>query len=276
MKKLRKFMGTQDDLAVVAAARALAVSGLLSHRGEGDPGESGLGERAGLYLVAGYIPFEHADLEPLLAGSLDESGRFSLECFSTTGFRAVNGLLTFRCLPNMPAFHISVNFGIQGPYFVTYPGPGQFYLALEEACTALAEGTIDVALVGGVAHQRNFLVQSHYQRINPPVPADQLLDAAGFLVLERRCQVLDRAAHERGRLLAWEVSYRTHEVFFEVLAPEERFTAGERPASSIPGNLGAASLPVFLSLAANSGEREVEHVLSTRDGLFGRSTWRLS
>ena len=38
---------------------------------------------------------------------------------------------------------------------VNYPGPGQFYLALEAAAAALADGTIDVALVGGVAHQRN-------------------------------------------------------------------------------------------------------------------------
>src|ERR1051325_4482828 len=140
--KLRKYMGVHDDLAGVAAARALHSAG-LRRPNDYDP------ERIGLYLVVGYIPFEQTDLEPLLTASLDQ-GRFSMEKFSTAGFRAVNGLLTFRCLPNMPAFHISVNCGIQGPYFVTYPGPGQFYLALEEAITALRQGTIDIALVGGV------------------------------------------------------------------------------------------------------------------------------
>src|SRR5207253_861874 len=87
--------------------------------------------------------------------------------------------------PNMPTFHVSVNFDVQGPYFVTYPGPGQFYLALEAACTALAEGEVDVALVGGVAHQRNYLVRYHFSRLELPVAAEDLQDAAGCLVLER-------------------------------------------------------------------------------------------
>ena len=56
-------------------------------------------------------------------------------------FAALNPLLTFRCLSNMPAFHVSVNFDVQGPYFVTYPGAGQLYLALEEAVDALRART---------------------------------------------------------------------------------------------------------------------------------------
>src|SRR5437667_1190818 len=116
VKKLRKYMGVQDDLAVVAAAKALESAGLSG---------ASLGERTGLYLAVGYIPFERADLDPLLAASLDADGNFSMEAFSRAGFRTVNGLLTFRCLPNMPAFHVSTNYDIQGPYFVTYPGPGQ-------------------------------------------------------------------------------------------------------------------------------------------------------
>src|SRR5439155_5672677 len=156
--------GVQDDLAVVAAGRALASAGL---------GGAPLGERAGLYLVVGHVPFESADLDPLLAASTDE-GRFSMARFSTAGFRAVNGLLTFRCLPNMPAFHVSTSFDVQGPYFVTYPGPGQFYLALEEALAALAEGEIDLALVGGAADQRNFLVEHHLGRLAHPTPPGRL------------------------------------------------------------------------------------------------------
>ena len=88
--------------------------------------------------------------------------------FATEGYLAPNPLLTFRCLPNMPAFHVSINFDLQGPYLVTYPGAGQLYAALEEARVALETGAIDVALVGGVAHQRNFLVEHHVRRLGRP------------------------------------------------------------------------------------------------------------
>ena len=54
--------------------------------------------------------FLRASWNPLLAASV-ENGAFSMPAFSTTGFRAVNGLLTFRCLPNMPAFHVSALMG---------------------------------------------------------------------------------------------------------------------------------------------------------------------
>lgn len=293
--KLRKYMGLQDDLAVVAAGRALQSAG---HVGDVDR------ERVGLYLVVGFIPFEQANLEPLLDASL-EDGRFSMERFSTRGFRSVNGLLTFRCLPNMPAFHVSVNFDIQGPYFVTYPGPGQFYLALEEACQALADDAIDVALVGGVAHQRNFLVRYHFSRLQPAVVEQELGDGAGFVALERSRQ----AGSARGRLLDLRISYRPHDPFVEAAAPEEwlekantrspsiregwgagvtslrRYTPDPNPppqggrdlsSETALGQLGAASLPVWLSAHAAQRPGRVRHYLRSRDGFSCTSEWELS
>lgn len=253
--KLRKYMGVQDDLAVTAAARAMQAARLQGH----DP------ERIGLYLAVGYIPFEQGDLEPLLAASL-EDGRVSMEKFSTAGFRAVNGLLTFRCLPNMPAFHISVNCNIQGPYFVTYPGPGQFYLALEEAVTALRAGTIDAALVAGVAHQRNFLVEYHFGRVDAPVPRERLRDAAGCLVLERA----DQSRPCIALLNELEIWYEATWVQAEADTPfRERFMGFE---PTIAGYLGPASLPVRLSAAL--GKASITHTVACHDGLMCRSHWR--
>jgi 3-oxoacyl-(acyl-carrier-protein) synthase len=279
--KMRKYMGTQDDLAVAAAGRALSCAGLLPGGGKVGP------ERIGLYLVVGYIPFESADIEPLVAASL-EDGAFSMQRFSTEGFRAVNGLLTFRCLPNMPAFHVSVNFDVQGPYFVTYPGPAQFYLALEAARTALEEGEVDVALVGGVAHQRNFLVAHHFARIEPPVAADDLRDAAGFLVLERRSTARGRGADCLARLLSLDVAYERHNPFEPAASPEEWLEdagEGEAPAEP-PGQarqephppvvaLGAASLPAALSQEAGRRGR-LRHHLRSRDGFICTSAWEFA
>jgi 3-oxoacyl-(acyl-carrier-protein) synthase len=277
VKKLRKYMGVQDDLAVVAAAKALESAGLLARSAS-----EGLGERTGLFLAVGYIPFEGADLDPLLAASLDAGSHFSMEAFSTAGFRTVNGLLTFRCLPNMPAFHVSANFDIQGPYFVTYPGPGQFYVALEEALIALEEGSINVALVGGVAHQRNFLVESHFARVNPPVPAGRLGDAAGCLTLERNGHAAARGAVVRGTITQFQIKSIPHNPFKHELIPSEKFAW--RRGEPLPGNgeglplstqRGAASLPVFLSQSAAPLTR-VAHDLRSRDGVIARSCWSFS
>jgi 3-oxoacyl-(acyl-carrier-protein) synthase len=270
VKKLRKYMGVQDDLAVVAAARALESANLRP----APSASEGLGERVGLYLAVGYIPFDRADLDPLLAASLDTDGNFSMEAFSTAGFRTVNGLLTFRCLPNMPAYHVSTNFDIQGPYFVTYPGPGQFYIALEEALTALAEGSIDVALVGGVAHQRNFLVQSHFGRVEPPVAGDRLADAGGFLVLERAACAAGRGTMVKGELRDWEIRYYSHEPWEKTRIVHEWVECDltDRLAS---WELGPAALPVMLGTAAEQKVCNAFHMLFSRGSLYCCSAWRL-
>ena len=102
----------------------------------------------------------------------------------------------------MPAFHVSVNFDIQGPYFVTYPGPASSTSPWRRPSSRCATGGVDVALVGGVAHQRNFLVEHHFAPARAAVPADDLRDAAGCLVLERAADAARRGAMPRARLLA--------------------------------------------------------------------------
>lgn len=97
--KMRKFMGPQDALAVTAAARALEAAGLV---------DQPLGERAGLFIAVGHLPFEEEDIDRLLEGSLVD-GAFSMRAFAEHGYHAVNPLITFKCLSNMPAFHASVN-----------------------------------------------------------------------------------------------------------------------------------------------------------------------
>lgn len=249
-RKSRKFMGVQDDLAVVAAGLAL--------RSAGDGVR--LGERAGLYMAVGYIPFDASDIEAILAASL-EDGRFSMSRFSTEGYAAVNPLLTFRCLSNMPAYHVSVNFDLRGPYLVTYPGPAQTYLALEEALGALEAGVIDAALVGGVAHQRNWLVESHGLRLRPPADVASLRDAAGFLVIERSADALARGATVRRRLRHYRIAYRRHDPFDE-------------PTLHADDPMGSASLPVALSL--HRAPCDLDHTVRGRDGIEAQSSWEVA
>jgi hypothetical protein len=255
--KNRKFMGKQDHLAVCAAGRALGSAGLAP---------AALGPHAGLFLAVGFIPFEREDIDALVGASL-AGDRISLRRFGTEGFAAVNPLLTFRCLPNMPAYHVSACFDIQGEYFVTYPGAGQFYAALREAIDALNAGRIKIALVGAVADQTNFLVSHHYQRIRPEVAPSDLRDGAGFLILETPAEHSARDGAIRGRLLDLETAYKPHDPFSEELDPSEKFSD-----RALEGYFGAASLPVAL---ATAGSGRLEHDLRTGDGILARSTWEI-
>jgi 3-oxoacyl-(acyl-carrier-protein) synthase len=262
--KSRKYMGRQDDLAVVSAGRALADAGL--------EGRS-LGETTGLFLAVGYVPFEEHDIAPVLAASIDPDGRFSMKRFSEGGYQKAHPLLTFRCLPNMPAYHVSVNFDLQGPYLVVYPGLGEFYLALEEAAAALEAGRIERALVGGVAHQRNFLVEHHFKRLDPSARAPELEDAGGWLVLETDGTARARGARVRATLEVLEVAYEPFDPAESIPALREEVD----PARTHEGETGPASLAVALSTASEFGDRpgELRHAVGTREGIRAKSTWRL-
>jgi 3-oxoacyl-(acyl-carrier-protein) synthase len=256
VRKSRKYMGLQDDLAVVATGRALASAGLAAP----------LGERAGLFLAVGYIPFREDDILPVLEASTTE-GAFDVRRFGDGGFQRAHPLLTFRCLPNMPAYHVSVSFDVQGPYCVTYPGPAQLYAALDEACAALADGRIDVALVGGVAAQSNFLVRHHFSRIEPPVSETRLRDAGAMIVLETDAHAHARGATVRARLEGMRVEYTPFDVLREGRASRETVDGEETDVE-----LGPARLGVALAGALGTG-RTMKHVLDSRDGIHAESMW---
>jgi hypothetical protein len=259
-RKMRKFMGRQDELAVIAAARAVEAAAL----------PVALGERCGLYLSVGFIPFEGSDLSMLVEASSAE-GRFSMEQFSTRAYRSLSPLLTFRCLPNMPAFHVSLNLDVQGPYSVGYPGIGQFYLALEEAAAALDEGAIDVALVGGVADQDNVLVHHHFGRIDGPIDPGALTSAAGFLVLERRHDADRRGAAWRARPIACDIRYCPADPFETCSTHEERTVI--RETSRDVSAFGPASLAVALSMASSGA---LTHTVRSRDRFVASSEWEVA
>jgi 3-oxoacyl-(acyl-carrier-protein) synthase len=238
-RKTRKFMGRQDELAVVAAARALASASLTAP----------LGERCGLYAAVGYIPFEESDITQLLEASLDGDA-FSMQHFSTNAFGALNPLLTFRVLPNMPAFHISLNFDIQGPYTVSYPGAAQFYVALEEAFAALDAHAIDIALVAAVADQENYLVRHHFRDLDPA----RLTNAAACLIIEREEDALHRGAPIRAKLTSWTLRCET--------TPER----DERHLAHGPASLGVALANAHGALTHEVRER----------GLAATSVWEVA
>ena len=259
-RKMRKFMGKQDQLAVVAAS--------LSLQGRELSAEA-LRERTGIYITVGYIPFERDDIEAMAWHSV-EDGSFSMQRFSTDGIEQVNPLLTFRCLPNMPAFHVSLNCGIQGPYFVTYPDAGQFYLALECAIAALSAHEIDYALVGAVADQDNFLVEFHRTQ-KSQLRERTTRDAGAFLLLERSSGVAGTSPVLE--LQELDVQYRPHDPWTDAAAHQESFLPD---CIADDAYLGAASLPAFLDNVRRAERTGVyTHRVATSDGIEASSRWRV-
>ncbi|MCB9689164.1 MAG: hypothetical protein H6738_11875 [Alphaproteobacteria bacterium] len=239
--KEAKYLGLQDRLGVVAAGRAAAGLAL-------DP------DRTGLFLAVGHLPFDPPDIDRVLAASLDEDGDFSLPRFTSVGWTRARPLLAFRCLPNVVAYHIASALGIRGPCSVGYPGPGQLHAALEEAVDALAEGLVDHAVVGGIAAQRNWLVEHHHARLVPPVPADTLVEAAGVMVLARSADaplarlVGMHATFEPSPSVAWEE----------------------------PGGDGLRRGPAALPVALATRALPLRHEVRGPDGVRCATTWEVA
>ena len=273
--KNRKFMGLQDKLAVVAAARALIASDLIAESdGHGFQHLSPLlAQRCGVYMAVGYIPFEYEEIAQLSQNSQID-GRFSMPQFSSLGIAEVNPLLTFRCLPNMPAFHVSMNFSLQGPYVVSYPDIGQFYQVLQQAVTALRLKQIDFALVGGVADQNNFLVRHQLRKLNIN---SQALDCAAFLLLERKSHTLSRGIKPQLDLIATQSSYQSHDILSRIPDYQESVSVNDKGLQfSDIVYAGPASLALALSLLSEQSNfsGEIQHRVSSTGNINAASHWQ--
>lgn len=166
-----KFMSKQDIMAVKCCHELFLKCPLSS---------TDLEQRTGIYFCMGVLPFDQKDLVTL-ANHSSENGEFSISSFATNAMKAINPLMTFKCLPNMPVFHISLNFGIKSEYMVSYPGVFQTLQVLEQAISDLLSKKVDYAIVGAVSDQQNPLVQEYLKKIG----ADQVpaYDVAGAWLL---------------------------------------------------------------------------------------------
>lgn len=243
--KAYKFMGKPDALAVVALGRAL--NGLAYD-----------GKNTGLYMAVGYVPFDKDALLKLARLSCAADGTFSMQAFTDKAIRSFNPVLSFRCLPNMPIYHTSANFGIQGPAYVTYPTIGEFYQCVEEAIRALDEGKVELALVGGCGEQENFLATHRLDKFLPYGMASQ--SGAAFLALELL---------EKARQKAHPIHYTLESLSLSYDPGQSSYAefCNDAPLSVY---LGPASLGLFL----NTGMEVLHHRGTSFYGCQFQSQWR--
>jgi 3-oxoacyl-[acyl-carrier-protein] synthase II len=244
-RKSRKFMGKQDELAVIATGHALTQATLLGSERLHD---------AAVYLTVGHIPFERDDIEAIATHSIDANGGFSMQHFSLDGIEQVNPLLTFRCLPNMPAYHISVNFDVRGCYLISYPGIAQFYATMQQACNDLRAGRIEHAIVGAVADQSNFLVDFYFAR-NAERHSMVRSDSAAVFCIERRDTALKRGAAIIARLVSLDVQYQPQAV------------------SAVQASSTCTELATRLHAAITGSQLPWRHLARSVDHCFVESLW---
>jgi 3-oxoacyl-(acyl-carrier-protein) synthase len=192
VRKTAKYLSKQDRLALGAASRAVRAAGL---------GGDELEHRTLIAMGVGPIPFQRDEALAVAELSRVEEA-FSVDRFCREAYEAVNPMLLFACLPNMPAYHLSANLGIRGGYYLTYPSCGETYQALQHAVDSLREGICSVVLFGAVADQQNFLVHNHHRKVGQLLPAP---DCASFLVLETQSHAAARQVSALARLerLGW-------------------------------------------------------------------------
>ena len=213
-RKAVKVMARDTEIAVVAADlafrdAAIVTRGIDPDHVDVDP------KRLGCNIGAG-----------LIAGELDELGRavnaavvdgkFDLKLWGREGMLDLTPLWLLKYLPNMPACHVTIIHGAEGPSNNITCGEASGHLSVGEAARWIARGDADVVVAGGAEGKLNpvgLLRQGLLKRLteagnDSPGSACRPFDAAasgtvvgeggGLIVLED----LDRARARSARVYA--------------------------------------------------------------------------
>ena len=147
-RRMAKFMSAPALLGCVAAREAMIDAGIADNACFSP-------ERIGLFAATGMAAADIDESIELLRSSLDTVGNFSIRQFGDRGLHAINPLLSFKILANMPGCLVSIMENIRGPNYIFTPWEDQTGAAVIEAMKALECGIIDGR--GGISNARNRL-----------------------------------------------------------------------------------------------------------------------
>ena len=215
IKKNRKVMGRDIQLAMGATCRAILDTGLET--GEGDTPLPTIDHaRFGMIFGTSFIPTTLQDLaEPVRAARSD--GEVGLKDWGEAGIPQMFPLWLLKHLPNMHACHASVLWDAQGPSNSLTCSDAGSLVALDEAVRILRRGAADVMVVGGAESRVSPLLLVRYGLLGRLVTAEADparasrpfdRDALGWVAAEAAAAaVLEpaRAAEARGARILGEV-----------------------------------------------------------------------
>ncbi|MEX0938097.1 MAG: beta-ketoacyl synthase N-terminal-like domain-containing protein [Pirellulales bacterium] len=211
LRKALKLMNRATQLGVAAAQRALADSALSSNWYEP--------HRVGVSFGAGNVSVMPEDFVAGIHACLDEQDQFDFARWGTDGIPKVAPLWMLRCLPNMPACHLSIINDFRGPNNTITQRGAAANLAIAEAFHLICDGDADAMITGAcgtalepfnLLHGRmdNELGEKTGSSSEPCRPFDLRrtgpppAEAAGALVLEELCSATERGATIYGEIRA--------------------------------------------------------------------------
>jgi 3-oxoacyl-[acyl-carrier-protein] synthase I len=208
-RKLHKLIRRTDLFGLYAAGRAIATSGLTTHRDTLDAAAAAVySDRSGVYVGSGGGNYQNQyEYFPLMTEAGDELPAFGRELSSV-----VNPMWLLRTLPNNVLGHIGIRHGLKGANACITNHSVGGSLALIEAAEALRTGEADRAVAVGHDAPIEPQMQLYYHRMGLLAsealrPFDARHDGSlfgegsGALVLETQSSAGARNAPVLGEIL---------------------------------------------------------------------------
>jgi len=212
-RKATKVMARDIELAVGAAATAVADAGLVTRASEGSAAPTIDPARIGAHIGAGLIATDSDELTLALASARAADGSFDIATWGRTGMTNLTPLWLLKYLPNMLACHVTIIHDCQGPSNTITCAEASSALSLGESMRVIERGDADACLSGGAetkVHLMGLLRQQFSHRLvtggdaasqlgavrpfDPSSRGTALGEGGGILVLEAESTATARGA----------------------------------------------------------------------------------
>lgn len=211
-RKSLKVMSREIQLAVAASYLAVEDSGIKLEEVDRS--------RFGISLGTGVINNDLDEISVGIQKGFDDDGKFQMTKFGQEGVRSLFPLWFLKYLPNMPACHVSIAHGLQGPSNTVTTSAAAGAQAIGEAFHVIQRGDADFMIAGSTDSKINAMGISRFQLLglladesaHPEKayrPFDKrhngvvLGEGAGLLVLEEWEHARKRGAHIYGELAGY-------------------------------------------------------------------------
>ncbi len=155
-RKATKVMARDIELAVGAAAAAIADAGLVTKAAGEETKPTIPPGRFGCHIGAGLIAAEEDELTGALVTSRDAAtGVFDLKTWGATGMQNLTPLWLLKYLPNMLACHVTIIHDCEGPSNTITCAEASAMLSMGESQRAIQRGAADACLTGGAECKLN-------------------------------------------------------------------------------------------------------------------------
>ena len=178
-RKATKVMARDIELAVGAAAAAVADAGLVTKAAGEDAKPTIPPARLGCHIGAGLIAAEEDELTAALVTARDAaSGAFDLKNWGATGMQNLTPLWLLKYLPNMLACHVTIIHDCEGPSNTITCAEASAMLSMGESQRAIQRGAADACLTGGAECKLNTMGHLRQWFANRLAPAGQGINPA--------------------------------------------------------------------------------------------------